>query len=263
MTRGITRVMQLGVLWLGFVGCGGGGGGGGGGGSGGVSLGQLPASFAQTVCTQNFKCCSAADIGEVKMSDCLDNNTALLSAFTSFVGTSQSQGRVTYDGTQMGDCLSALRAQTCADWNNTLLEPASCNLAIVAKVELGGPCQQDFECKLGHCDGATTATNTMAAVDGVCKANTAVGSACTFADTCVDNSYCDSTTMLCTPQKAGGVACDSDDQCVNTCNTTTGKCSGYAGCSVGAATGASSLTSLALLSCIVIGARRRRRAQKG
>ena len=44
----------------------------------GVQLDQFPGAYAQAICTQNFNCCSATDIGTNTMKDCVDTNTTAL-----------------------------------------------------------------------------------------------------------------------------------------------------------------------------------------
>ncbi|HEY2901501.1 MAG TPA: hypothetical protein VGL59_13050 [Polyangia bacterium] len=222
-----------------------------------VSISQLPTVWPQTVCTQNFKCASAADIMSRKMSDCITSNTQAWQFVASSIQDGQAKGRLGYDATLMGTCLSDLAAQSCADWVTGLDHPAECNGAFIAKVNVGGACQSDFECINGVCDGADSSTKPP--TDGMCKAKVGHGAACTFDDTCVDTDYCDSTTSVCIAKKAGGAACQSDDECGNSCNTDTNQCSGYGGCAITSVTPRGTLLSLFGFGFVVVMAAHRRR----
>lgn len=234
------------------LGCGGGSSGAG----GPVALAQLPTQWAQTVCTQNFKCASAADIMDRTKNDCVQTNTQVWQLLTGSVQDGQAKGRVAYDAAQAGSCLSTLAHETCAEWTTGTFHDVACPEAFTPKVTTGGACQSDVECINGYCDGADLSADPP--VEGTCKARVAHGAACTFADTCVATDYCDSTAMSCTAKKVGGAACESDDECGNSCNTDTSKCSGYAGCAVAGTTARSTLLSLVALGALFGFARRRR-----
>jgi hypothetical protein len=247
-----TAVVALGSA----MGCGGGSAGPSG---GPVQLAQLPATWAQTVCSQNFKCDSVADIMKRTQTDCVQTDTTVWQAAVGAVQDGEAKGRLGYDAAQMGTCLATLAHESCAEWTTGLTHDVSCPEAFSAKVAVGGACQSDFECIMGHCDGATAATMTMPAVDGACKATLAHGAACVFGDACVSTDYCDGTTNVCAAKKTGGADCGGDDECGNSCNTDTNKCSGYAGCAVAPVSGRSTLVSGLAFGFIVAAARRRRR----
>jgi MYXO-CTERM domain-containing protein len=244
--------------WLGLViglvaaGCGGGSGSSG----GPVSLDQFPAAYAQAICDQNFKCASADDIMGRTKQDCLDTNLSGLQFLSPQLRASVQKGRLGYDAAQMGTCIASLRGMSCADWTSGLVEPAGCKDAFVPKVAVGGACTQDGECIGGTCDGADTSK--MPPTDGMCVAETKIahGAACGIADTCVDGDYCDGT---CKTHKAGGEPCTSSDECGYSCNETTMKCSGYAGCAVGETTAGGAAAALMGLGLLAMVARRRRR----
>jgi hypothetical protein len=253
--------MKVMVVFRSFVilACGAAAGCGGGSGSsdGPVPLSQLPATWAQTVCTQNFKCASAADIMMRKQSDCVGTDTMVWQLLAGSVQDGQANGRVSYDAAQMGTCLATLAKETCDEWVTGLSHDVACPEAFTAKVSVGGTCKSDVECVMGVCDGADLSKTPP--VEGVCKARVAHGAACTSSDTCVSTDYCDGTANVCTAKKAGAAACMSDDECGNSCNPDTNQCSGYAGCSVGPVTARGTLLSALGLALAFSAARRRRR----
>jgi hypothetical protein len=234
------------------VGCGGGGGG-----YSSVSLDQLPDAYSKVLCDQNFKCASTADIMGRTKQDCIDTNKGIIQLVVPSIRDSVTKGRSTYDAAASGACLTAMQNQSCDDWVKGTVEPAACANVTMPKVALDGACGGDGDCIGGYCDGADSSTNPPK--DGTCKATIAHGGQCTVADTCEDDKdYCDGTTMTCTAKKAGGTACTDDNECSNSCNPDTNKCSGYAGCNVGGVTPSSTLLSLVGLG-LAIGAARRRR----
>jgi hypothetical protein len=235
-----------------------GGGGGYSGSSAPIPIEQTTNAWAQTICNQNFKCASKADIGMNNLNGCLAVDEMVWQSNVDTVKADQAKGRVSYDQAAMGACLSTLYHETCAQWTAGLTHDEWCREAFTPMVAVGGACLVDVECVGGYCDGADTSAKPP--MEGVCKARLADSAACTFSDKCSETQYCDSTAMMCVPVKAGGTACGSDDECAYAhCNPDTMLCSGYAGCAV-APTRGGRLVSLLGLGLLVAAAARRRRA---
>jgi MYXO-CTERM domain-containing protein len=240
-------------------GIGGGGGVGGGGGGSSVSLNEFPQKYAEALCGKNFQCCDASELAGKTMSTCVTDNAAVIGILVSEINESQTKGRVSYDAANTGACIDSLKNLTCDQFKQGIGEnTAACMAFIMPKVAMGGACLQDFECITGNCQGADSLAEPP--VDGMCAAAAvlaALGASCAASD-CVTGAYCDSGN-ICQPVKAAGETCSADDECVNTCNTTTYRCSCYAGCQVGAgATTGGTLLSLALLGVGFVVTRRRR-----
>jgi hypothetical protein len=240
---------------LAIAGCGGGSSGVGSGGP--VPLDQSAGQWAQVICTQNFKCASKADIGDNNMQGCIMADTMGWQSLIQPVQTDQPKGRVAYDPAVMGMCLATLSRETCAEWTSGLTHDEWCREAFTPMVAVGGACLSDVECVRGYCDGVDTSKTPP--VEGACKPSIIDGQACDGTYRCVDTDYCDLTAMTCVPKKAGGTACDSDEQCsYEHCTPATNQCTGYAGCSVAPVTRASTFLSLVGLGLVVAAARRRR-----
>jgi MYXO-CTERM domain-containing protein len=245
------------LWWVGIVlviGCGGG--------SSSVSIQNFPQQYAETLCAKNFQCCSSSELTGKTQSQCVTDNQSVISFLIAEINASQAQGRVSYDPKASGTCIDSLKAMTCDQFKQGIGgNMAACMAFIMPKVSQGGACTQPFECTTGNCVGADTSTDP--AVDGMCAAAptlAAIGTSCATA-LCVDGAYCDSTST-CVARKAAGEACTSDDECVNTCDTTSQTCSCYSGCQVAAApTPATTALSALLLGMglVVSRARRRRR----
>jgi hypothetical protein len=242
------------------------------GGDSGVPLDQFPDQYAQAMCAQNFACCTAADIMSRTMQDCVDTGSSNLFFLAVAISDAQSGGRASYDGKQMSACIGALKKMSCADWPDSqgANQPPACRAAVTARVADGGACLNDFECTAGRCRGADQSTTPI--TYGMCTAGVAVGGSCANGETCAAGAYCEGTgaSASCAAVKRAGEACTQRAQCVNSCNTTTGVCSGYAdaGCAVAGPLSSpgtplssvvSCLASCALLGLATATARRRRR----
>lgn len=234
-------------------------------GCGGSSVGieDFPNKYAQAICSKNFECCDASELVGKTMSTCVTDNQTFVSIFIGEINSSQAQGRASYDAKQSGTCIDSLKALTCDQFKQQGIggNTAACMAFIMPKVAQGGACTQDFECNTGNCDGADTSATPV--VDGMCIAApvvAAIGQSCAAND-CVDGAYCDSTDT-CQPSKGAGQTCTVDEECINSCNTTTGTCSCYAGCAVATPTTLQgTLLSLLLVAAglVVTRVRRRRR----
>jgi hypothetical protein len=241
-------------------------------GSGGVSIDQFANQLAQALCAQNFKCCDASELTGKTMADCVSTNGLLLGVLTSSISSSQSMGRASYSAPEAGACITAIRGLTCDDWKKgvPVNNQPTCADFITPKVASGGACQQDFECVGGGtCVGADSGSNGNPPMDGVCTPadpEAAVGESCATAS-CASGSYCDPATSTCKVQKGAGETCDPNgfaNECANTCDVNTSKCTCYASCAVaGPFTPRGTLLSLALLGLTLFTARLRRGPSKG
>jgi len=253
--RGTIRcTVGLALVATTFAACGGGGGYSGS--SAPVPVEQTATPWAQTVCGQNFKCASKADIGQTNLNGCLQVDQMVWQSLATSVKTDEAKGRVSYDPALMGMCLSTLYHETCDQWTAGLTHDVWCREAFTPMVAVGGTCASDVECVGGYCNGADLSATPPK--EGVCAALLADGAACNFGDRCSVSQGCDATTMMCAPLKAGGTACASDDECASQhCNPDTNVCSGWQGCAVAPTTGGALLSVLGL--GLLIGAASRRR----
>jgi MYXO-CTERM domain-containing protein len=243
----------VGIVLL--VGCGGGSG------SSTVTIQSFPQKYAEALCAKNFGCCDAAELSGKTMATCVDMNETALTFLTTEIQASQAQGRASFDPKASGTCVDSLKAMTCEEFKQgASANMTACMALIMPKVAMGGACTQPYECTTGNCEGADTTADPV--VDGTCAAATpvvAVGASCAGNAACVEGAYCDFTTTTCQPRKGVGETCTSSDECTNSCDDTTGKCTCYAGCQVAAA----ATPTTAALSVLLLGAglviRRRRR----
>jgi len=243
----------IGIVLL--VGCGGGG-------SSSVTIDNFAQKYAEALCEKNFTCCDQAELTGKTQSQCVSDNSAVLSLLISEIKSSQAQNRASYSATASGMCVDSLKAMSCDEFKQgSQANMAACMALIMPKVAMGGACTQAYECVTGNCEGADSTTTPP--TEGTCAAAPTVvnvGNSCASFP-CADGAYCDSATVTCQPLKGAGEACMSDSECLNSCNTTTNTCSCYAGCSVVEATttGGTVLSVLALGAGFVFVRKRRRR----
>lgn len=193
------------------------GGAGGGGGAGGA-----PASpserFATAVCGQVFECCKPADLVELfSPSGVSDGSvtdyagcriyyrTSWEAIFEPFIQASVAAGRMEFDEAAFDDCLQTFASQPCADYLST--SPV-CDEMFVPKVEAGGACTSELECKTGACEVP------LGAAEGKCveeKPPSQAGGGCAGTGDCAEELYCE--FGKCTATKALGESCSADEQC--------------------------------------------------
>jgi hypothetical protein len=222
----------------------------------GVSLESFPGAYAQALCAQNFKCCSAADIGSNTMKDCVDTNQSSLQFLAGSISDAQSRGRVRYDKDKMKECVDAVAMISCDEWSvgyTMSSQPDICYQAVIPMVLTGGACRDDIECSTGNCQGEDPANN----VDGVCAASDSTGLTCASSDECGPDFYCDATNV-CAAKKFAGQACELHEECRTSCNLDTSVCSCYAGCAMAGPLTPGLLGLLVVAVLIVLASRRRR-----
>jgi hypothetical protein len=215
-----------------------------------------PAKYAQTLCAQNFKCCSAADVGSNTMKDCVDTNRSSLEFLQETIGDSQSRGRVRYDRGKMQQCIDAVAKLSCDEWSTGFTmtsQPAICDEAVVALVGMGGACRDDIDCTTGNCQGEDLAND----VEGMCAASDSSGLSCTASEDCSPDFYCDANNT-CAIKKFAGETCSLNEECRTHCNGTTSQCSCYAGCSIAGPASPRLICLLAITALILLATRRRR-----
>jgi hypothetical protein len=233
MTQGIKKNIVTGALAFAFLGlalaaCGddggentsGAGGGGGSGGSGGSGI--MPSygeQFVAATCGKIFECCNAADLVERTNSVFVDYAGCRIlyrgiwdGSFQPLVKDGEASGRLGFDAAAFDACIASLKGQTCAAFASNA-EPF-CDDIFVPKVDKGGACTLDVECKTKKCEVPTGAS------EGTCidaPPPAASGQPCTADGDCMEGLYCDGVTDLCAKKRDDGAACSSNDQCLGTC----------------------------------------------
>lgn len=167
-----------------------------------------------------------------------------------------AMGTMTYDGSQAGACVDALRAEGCAAVSSRA--PAACDALFVGHVALGGACALDEECVGDAYCSVTTAC------PGTCQSYGGPGAACTRDQACQSGLRCGNGTCQ-APGGAGascqgttGVECGGGLICAGGSSMRTGTCTAvtsvFAAGSGQACNVAMSQLCASGLSCIVMSA---------
>ncbi|HEV8712659.1 MAG TPA: hypothetical protein VGX03_07525 [Candidatus Binatia bacterium] len=122
-------------------------------------------------------------------------------------------GRVAYHGDKATACLDAIKAKLTCKFTDSLNSAAAdpCNAAFEPKVDAGGQCYKDGECKSLACQ-LPSGCNPGTCCLGHCAAALAkLGESCTSLP-CAKGAYC-SAAELCAPLVPAGGVCDAADAC--------------------------------------------------
>lgn len=190
-------------------------------------------------------CGSLVDASVAKLVTCYSASTAYATILRqAFYGNFCSQlskevaaGRVSYDGTNAGACLTAYQSLSCIQLagSSVSLEPA-CAGILTPHVAAGGSCYDDADCIGGECNESETCPGKCEAylaagadcgvmipghcgpglecIDGACGTPSQVGGPCP----CADGLWCDisDTTYpagVCKAKQTSGTCDPNEDQC--------------------------------------------------
>lgn len=201
----------------------------GGGGGGGVPIDDLGSELARVTCAKLSECCTTqefmdATLGAEDESECRALFTAFGGILVKIYKDSIAAGRLVYHGDRMEDCFSAIEGQTCAEYaavGDGDFASAGCEDPFEGTVAAGGQCATDEDCTSGWCSGDSVDFEGNITY-GTCGAAPTQGMPCEEFD-CGAGLYCEAST--CTPKKADGMACFSDDECTSGgCNGDPGTC---------------------------------------
>lgn len=202
----------------------------GGDGGGSIDVDDLGMELAVASCALQFECCTDAEIMEQYMgitfeghaieteAQCVEFSNAVFVGFA-VTGYKESiaKDRVAYDGSAAADCVAAIEALSCSQYNEGDLSGLEgCRPYLSAKVENGGGCTEDYECTSANCVGEDTPLGEPP-TDGACMPMPAAGEACD--DNCPGELICDadlgSGDETCRPARTNGTQCNLDSQCAS------------------------------------------------
>ena len=92
--------------------------------------------MAQTICDQNFKCASAADIMGRMKTDCVNTNLTAWQFLAGSIGDGQTAGRLTYDAATMGTCIAKLAGQSCSGYAGCAVAPITARGTVLSVLAL-------------------------------------------------------------------------------------------------------------------------------
>lgn len=141
------------VILVGALGCDGGG---------GVAVDELGADMGALMCGHFAECCTAEEfmeqtLGAEDEAECRTLYSGLFDQLlVPVLEDSIAAGRVVYHPDRMAECLDALAAMSCTEWNEANADDttfAGCSDPFEGQVADGGDCAQDFDCVSEHCEG--------------------------------------------------------------------------------------------------------------
>jgi hypothetical protein len=138
--------------------------------------------------------------------------TVPIVGFDQLVRAAIRAGKVIFHADKVAACTNG-GYEGCSRIGNFDFRPEACSQILEGTVVDGGQCALNEECVSQHCFVPTCSD---ACCRGFCDSasflDPHLGDACTAAMHCV-NSFCDSTTMICTAYLADGSACGDSSQC--------------------------------------------------
>jgi hypothetical protein len=138
-------------------------------------------------------------------------------------------GKVHYDPDKARECLASVSGSCERNQVNLGENNAACDETFSGTVGAGGQCAIDEECLSQNCDVPSCPD---ACCQGTCVGDAPtprpkVGESCAMTFSCSD-SFCDTTTMICTAYRALGEACTTTSQCAQG-SCTNSVCTAYPG----------------------------------
>jgi hypothetical protein len=193
-----------------------------------IAIEDLGMRLGEVSCPKVFECCTDAEImmqfmnikymGQPITTE--EQCVGFTAGFFNGLALPQWQasiaaGRMEYDASAAGGCVSASAALSCSEYaglssgaGNTSLA-GTCRPFLIPKVANDGVCSQDDECTSDNC------VKTSSSMDGTCKPMPGAGEACS--GDCVDGYYCGyatgQTMQTCIALKANGTQCTLDEEC--------------------------------------------------
>jgi hypothetical protein len=187
-------------------------------------LSDVPAKFSTALCGVLAQCLGPALKFTFPNDDCESREKAMLEQGDfSIVQKDIDAGKVTYDGTKVDACVSALQAAGCDVLTRRL--STLCPAVIVGSAAEGAACTTNAECKAPlFCKKASC--------PGTCATLLSAGEDCKHDDDCQDGLKCSTQTKKCVKPAADGATCEgptgpscaSDHACKGGNNATPGTC---------------------------------------
>jgi hypothetical protein len=169
---------------------------------GGIPIDELPAKYAEAVCTAYQNCFGPLLGVFLNGSDCTELTTQRLENGTFAQAKSRIDlGTVSYDGTKAQACLDVMRQLSCDDFLQR--DRPECLAALDGTVALGGACDLNEECK-----GSALCQSKDSVCPGKCVALLSAGQACGVDGDCDDGLQCYKETKLCVKPAASGESCE-------------------------------------------------------
>lgn len=171
----------------------------GGGGGENVPLSEVPARYAASLC-QALEACFGTDLNLLLgAEDCVKRFGDQLDDGIAETQKAIDDGKLRYDGTKVGACLTAIESAAC-----NAIEIAAedeCQAALDGLVEIGGDCDSDMEC------AGSAYCSASGSCPGTCTERGQVGASCDGDGECAPGLACATTDGRCYQPAAAGDLC--------------------------------------------------------
>ena len=168
----------------------------------GITVEELPAAYAETLCDVLTSCVGDLWTFFRPGEDCVKGFTVTAEEELSTLPTAIGTGRVKYHGDKVQKCLDDVAARGCSGLGQR--EPESCRAAIEGTVAAGGDCELDSECS------GEQYCKVGGACPGTCSAYEQAGGKCTSNDHCASGLKC-STAGFCVAPAQQDEACNQGE----------------------------------------------------
>src|SRR5882724_7031939 len=178
-----------------------------------VSIDELGAQGAQSVCEFQAKCGEAKDVAA-----CLSVHWSGPTSTSATVLAAIKAGRIKYDGDLARRCLDELGSRSCDVTTVSYHSyPEACLSVFQGTLHSGAACADSGECLSQHC--AIPACN-MACCSGTCQGDDPpvlgkVGASCATNFFCEAQAFCESTSLTCVALKRLGESCTDGFSCAD------------------------------------------------
>jgi hypothetical protein len=203
--------LSLGLLGVASAGCGGV--------HSSIPVDQTAQDLAQAVCSKAYDCCTTdqlmmnMDLTGTDEADCEQKSAENFRNILQEVQYSVDQKLAVYQADKVDACLRTLRGSSCEDLNmtNHLSGVPNCDSFASPLVQVGGACDNDYECIDGWCKGppegmsGASACTAFASGDADCSDDKA--------SRCASGFICDPNRNQCVHMGDTGEACTDLYEC--------------------------------------------------
>jgi hypothetical protein len=173
-----------------------------------LEIDDLQDAIFDAYCSLHVKCGLIEDLATCRSLRLTEN-------FGDDIVAAVHAGKVVFHSDRAAECIA--RFQTTCDVARQIQErspPVACDEMLTGTVAAGGACALDAECTSQVCDVPSCPEQCCT---GTCVGSTPpvrphVGESCADSSSCID-SFCDSTSGLCTAYLADGSACATGEEC--------------------------------------------------
>lgn len=172
----------------------------------GIPLEEVPAKYAEAICSAYTNCLGDLFAIFRPGEDCVKNTTTQIEEELAKLSNIIDAGRIVYHGSKLQACLDELSGSDCSALNERA--PESCEAALEGTIVEGGDCELDEECQgEQYCKLAD-------ACPGECAPREQAGGLCGGNSDCISGLMCGDTGRCVAPAEAGEACKQGEPDCV-------------------------------------------------